>query len=146
MREVILGAALGLALPCLADTTQFLLIPMSQEVSGQTTAEVIEPPKKVTFKALDCATTANLGGIVSENSFSTDASKDYSGTAYSSEVRMPTGQVSGFVMNRPLNPGARLSGFKVAESGQTCSELIDGKPFAFRKYVATVAEPAGTGN
>lgn len=127
------------ATPCLAVTTQFLLLPMKEKVGPDTRAVVVESPSKVSFKALDCSTTVNLGGVVAEIA-NPDASKNYTGTAYAGELKVENGgSISGFVMNRPMPTGTRLSGFQVAEDGQTCAELINGKPYIFKKYVAVVS-------
>lgn len=139
-RPLLIGLLMAAgAAPCLAATTQFLLLPMKESVGPATRAVVIESPHRISFKALDCATTVNLGGVVTEIT-QPDSSKNYTGTAYAGELKLESGgAVSGFVMNRPMPVGTRLSGFKVIEDGQTCSELIDGKPYVFKKYVAEVS-------
>lgn len=121
------------------NTTEYLLLPMRVDVTGQTRADVIEPPHAINFKADDCGITATVGGS-SEIDFG-GKSEHYSGTAYSSELKVEgSGQVSGFVMAHAIKAGAQLSDFKALEDGQTCSEKIDGKYQIFKKYSAVLRQ------
>jgi hypothetical protein len=121
------------------NTTEYLLLPMRVDVTRQTRADVIEPPHVINFKADDCGITATVGGS-SEVDFG-GKSEHYSGTAYSSELKVEgSGQVSGFVMAHAIKAGAQLSDFKSLEDGQTCSEKIDGKYQIFKKYSAVLRQ------
>jgi hypothetical protein len=139
MRSTIpIFALCALALPALSQAqgkTEYLLIPMSQDISGKTQAKVLDAPHPVTFSADDCGISAMVGGSSEVDSGS--KSEHYSGTAYSSELQLEgSGQVSGFVMLRPISAGTELSNFKPMEDGQTCSEKIGGKVMIFKKYSA----------
>lgn len=129
--------AMGPAASSWADeATEYLLLPMSVEVSPKARANVLEPPQPVHFQVDDCGITANLGAGGEADPGA--KSEHYSGTAYSSELKLEgSGQVSGFVMAHPIKAGGALSGFRVMEDGQTCTETIDGKIRVFKKYSAS---------
>jgi hypothetical protein len=123
-----------------ADATEYLLLPMRFDVDKSMRANVIEPPHPVSFKADDCGITAMVGAS-SELQLG-EKSEHYSGTAYSSELKVEgSGRVSGFVMAHALKVGTELADFRPLEEGQTCTETIDGKIQVFRKYSAVLRQP-----
>lgn len=122
-----LAAVAAMAAP--GDGNQYLLVPVSQ-------APAAIRPATATFTTTDCATRVNFADA---NPFALPPqSLPYTGTAYPALIRVKDSvPVAGYVMQHGLKNGAVLTHLKVAEEGQTCAELIQGKPVIFKKYTAT---------
>jgi hypothetical protein len=130
-------AIAGLAQAAKTDTTEFLLIPLEQDMDEDTQAVVIEPPHAVTFNTGDCGT---MFTVVGDGVDARDSPADhYGGVAYSGELKVHDSEVvSGFVMSHTMQAGTRLSNFELLDSGQICSERVNGKVHTFRKYSAVL--------
>lgn len=118
-----------------ADTTEYLLIPLEQDMPEHGEAVVVEPPHAVNFDTGDCGRTFT---VVGDGSDSTDEpAEHYGGTAYSGQLKVEnSSEVAGFVMTHAMKVGTHLSNFQVLDSGQVCSERVNGKRYSFRKFSA----------
>ena len=128
-------AIAGFAQAAKADTTEFLLIPLEEDMDESSQAVVIEPPHPVTFNTGDCGTVFTVvgDGVDAQNA----PADNYGGTAYSGELKLGDSEVvSGFVMSHAMKAGTVLSNFELLDSGQICSERVNGEVQTFRKYSA----------
>jgi len=127
----------GFAQVAKAETTEFLLIPLEQDMDEDTQAVVIEPPHAVTFNTGDCGTAFT---VVGDGVDGEDAPADhFGGVAYTGELKVQDSEViSGFVMSHAMKAGTRLSSFELLDGGQMCSERVNGKAYTFRKYSAVL--------
>jgi hypothetical protein len=130
-------AIAGFAHAAKTDTTEFLLIPLEQDMDGDSQAVVIEPPHAVIFNTGDCGT---LFTVVGDGVDGHDSPADhYGGVAYSGELKVHGSEtISGFVMSHKMQAGTRLSKFELLDGGQSCSERVNGKVHTFRKYSAVL--------
>lgn len=130
-----LSIVAALASPALAETTEHLLIPLEDDMPSNGEAVVVEQPHPVTFETGDCGKSFT---VVGDGGGTTDSpAEHYGGTAYSGDLEVSgSGKVAAFVMTHEVKVGTRLSHIQILDSGQRCSERIDGKNYVFRKYSA----------
>jgi hypothetical protein len=130
-----LSIVAALASPVLAETTEHFLIPLEDDMPGDGEAVVVEQPRPVSFETGDCGTSFTVLGDGGDSTNS--PAEHYGGTAYSGELEVSgSGRVSAFVMAHKVEVGTHLSNIQLIDSGQRCSERINGKNFVFRKYSA----------
>lgn len=122
-----LAAVAALAAP--GGSSEYLLVPVSH-------AAAAVPPAAAGLTTTDCATRVNFADA---NPFALPPqSQHYAGTAYPALIRIKgSAPVDGYVMQHGLKNSAELANLKVAEEGQTCAEMVQGKPVIFKKYTAT---------
>lgn len=120
---VMLAALSATAAP--TSGSEYLLIPLTHAQAAG----------KATLATTDCATQVNFAD---SNPFNNPLpSQRYTGTAYPAVIHVKgSAPVAGYVMQHGLKDGTVLANLTGAEEGQTCAEIIQGKPVIFRKYTA----------
>jgi hypothetical protein len=120
-----------------ADNTEYLLIPLEQDMPDHGEAVIVEPPHAATFNTGDCGKSFTVVGDGTD--FSESTAEHYGGTAYSGRLKVEdSDEVTGFVMAHSMKVGTHLSDFQLLDGGQICSERVNGETYTFRKYSAVL--------